>query len=74
MYILYIYLHIYFILFRNLLIRTKEGSEILEKRFGKKIYDVAMKLSGDFNINSADDTNPPLIDYVQRSKIQYYKI
>ncbi|GFW25406.1 uncharacterized protein TNCV_3721341 [Trichonephila clavipes] len=38
----------------NLMIHTKESSEILAKRFGEKSNNVPMILSGDFNINFAD--------------------
>jgi len=33
------------------MIYTKEGSEILEKRFGEEFNDVPMILNGDFNVN-----------------------
>ncbi|GFV88252.1 uncharacterized protein TNCV_4542981 [Trichonephila clavipes] len=49
-------------LFENLMIYTK-GSELLEKRFGEKFDDIPMILSGDFNINFADDKNLSLIEF-----------
>ena len=55
-------------LFENLTIYTKEGSEILEKRFGKAYDNEPMILSGDFNIKFADDKNLPLIDFVNDKK------
>ncbi|KAK0170670.1 hypothetical protein PV328_008495 [Microctonus aethiopoides] len=54
-------------LFENLMIYTKEGSEILGKRFGKKYDEVPMILSGDFNINFADDKNLPLIEFLNET-------
>ena len=50
-------------LFENLMIYTREGFEILEKRFGEKYDNLPMILNGDFNINLADDENIPLIDF-----------
>lgn len=54
-------------LFENLMIYTKEGSELLEKRFGEKFDDIPMVLSGDFNINFADDKNLPLIEFLNET-------
>ena len=51
-------------LFKNLMIYTKEGSAILEARFVKKFDDIPMILSGDFNINFAEDKNLPLITFL----------
>ena len=42
-------------LFENVMIYSKEGSAILEKRFGEKFNDIPKILSGDFNINFAED-------------------
>ena len=54
-------------LFENLRIYTKEGFEILEKRFGEKYDDVPMILSGDFNINFVDNKNLPLIEFLNET-------
>lgn len=54
-------------LFENLMIYTKERSEILEKRCGKKYDKVPMILSEDFNINFADDKNLPLIEFSNKT-------
>ncbi|GFW77375.1 uncharacterized protein TNCV_2497681 [Trichonephila clavipes] len=54
-------------LFENLMIYTKEGSELLEKRFGEKFDDIPMILSGDFNINFADDKNLSLIEFLNET-------
>ena len=54
-------------LFENLMIYTKESSEIFEKRFGKKYDNVPMILSGDFNINFAHDENLPLIEFLNEA-------
>ena len=54
-------------LFENLTIYTKEGSEILEKRFGKAYDNEPMILSGDFNIKFADDKNLPLIEFLNET-------
>lgn len=51
-------------LYENLMIYSKEGSALLEKKFGTKLYDKPMILSGDFNINFADDKNLPLIEFL----------
>jgi len=65
------------------MIYTREGSEILKKRFGYKFDDVPIILSVDFNINFSDDKNLPLIqflkealgiDYILQSKTEHYKI
>ena len=47
----------------NLMLYTKEGSEVFEKRFGEKLENVPMILSTDFNFNFADDRNIPVIDF-----------
>ncbi|GFS61783.1 hypothetical protein TNCV_4345031 [Trichonephila clavipes] len=49
------------------MIYTKEGSELLEKRFGEKFDDIPMILSGDFNINFADDKNLSLIEFLNET-------
>ncbi|GFX37497.1 uncharacterized protein TNCV_4899271 [Trichonephila clavipes] len=54
-------------LFENLMIYTKEGSELLEKRFGEKFDAIPMILSGDFNINFADDKNLSLIEFLNET-------
>ncbi|GFX28795.1 uncharacterized protein TNCV_4250341 [Trichonephila clavipes] len=54
-------------LFEYLMIYTKEGSELLEKRFGEKFDDIPMILSGDFNINFADDKNLSLIEFLNET-------
>ncbi|GFX25298.1 uncharacterized protein TNCV_1274581 [Trichonephila clavipes] len=55
-------------LFENLMIYTKEGSELLEKkRFCEKFDDIPMILSGDFNINFADDKNLSLIEFLNET-------
>ncbi|GFW42536.1 uncharacterized protein TNCV_4257301 [Trichonephila clavipes] len=54
-------------LFENLMIYTKEGSELLEKDLAKKFDDIPMILSGDFNINFADDKNLSLIEFLNET-------
>lgn len=53
-------------LYENLMIYTKEGSELLEKKVGKRFDNLPMILSGDFNINFADDKNLPLIEFLNK--------
>lgn len=48
-------------LHRNLLIYTEEGSTIL----GENWHELPMILSGDFNINFAEETSKPLIDFLK---------
>lgn len=47
-------------LHENLLIYTKEGSALL----GENYHQIPMILSGDFNINFAEDTSQSLIDFL----------
>lgn len=53
-------------LYENLMIYSKDGSALLEKKIGKRFDNLPMILSGDFNINFADDKNLSLIEFLNQ--------
>ena len=54
-------------LFENLIIYTKVGSEVFEKRFGEKYDHIPMILSKDFNTTFEDDKILPLIKFLNET-------
>ena len=48
--------------FENLMIYAKEGFQVLEKRFGKKLDNLQMILSEDFNAKFTDEKNMIVIN------------
>ena len=54
------------VLYEIFCIYSKDGSELLQRRVGIKFDGLKMILSGDFNINFADDNILPLIEYLSK--------
>ncbi|CAI6352830.1 unnamed protein product [Macrosiphum euphorbiae] len=49
--------------YENLFIYSHGASALLHQKIGKRFDDLPMILSGDFNINFADDKNLPLFEF-----------